>query len=226
MDFGEADRVLTFLTPSSGLVGVMARGARSSRRRFGGALEPFAVTDIEFARGRGELGRLQQAQIARAFPGILGDLSRMRSAGAALDVARGLSAPEAGDTAAFDVTLAMLEALDAADEPMAARVGVGYRVRLLSVCGFAPSLEVCGLCGRRPGPQQPAGFDPHSGHLVCRSCGGGSQLLSARSRALIKALASPHWLSAVGADWSDDVMREVGGAVSAMAAHRTGRAGR
>jgi len=204
----------------------MARGARSSRRRFGGALEPFSVIDIEFARGRGELGRLAQAQIAHAFPGILADLSRMRRAGAALDVARSLSAPEAGDTEAFDATLAMLEALDTLDTEDAEggeRIGTGYRARLLAVCGFAPSLDACGRCGRRPGPEQPGQFDPHAGHLVCRSCGGASRVLSARSRALLRALSGPHWLTAATAPWSPEVVREVVSAVQAMTEYRSDR---
>ena len=43
VDYGEADRILTLLTPELGRVAVLARGARKSQRRFAGALEPFAV---------------------------------------------------------------------------------------------------------------------------------------------------------------------------------------
>lgn len=222
VDFAEADRILTFLTPGAGLVGVMARGARSSRRRFGGALEPFAITQIEFVRGRGDLGRLQQAQIAVAFPGILSDLGRMRCAGAALEVARSLSAPEVQDPAAFDTSHALLQALDGADPQHAVRLGVGYRARLLAVCGFEPRLDACGRCGRHPGSSQPAWFDPLAGHLVCSGCGGAAHLLSARSRGLIGALCGASWLDAVAVDWSEQVMDETAEAIEAMTRHRIG----
>ena len=39
---GESDRIVTFLTRSSGKVRGVAKGARRSRRRFGSNLEPLS----------------------------------------------------------------------------------------------------------------------------------------------------------------------------------------
>ena len=39
-DYGEADRIVTFLTPDHGRLKGFARAARKSRKRFGAALEP------------------------------------------------------------------------------------------------------------------------------------------------------------------------------------------
>ena len=41
-DLGEADRVLTLITPAGGKLKVIAKGIRKPTSRLGGSLEPFA----------------------------------------------------------------------------------------------------------------------------------------------------------------------------------------
>ncbi|HVI73863.1 MAG TPA: DNA repair protein RecO, partial [Anaeromyxobacteraceae bacterium] len=47
VDYGESDRVVSLLTAERGKVSAFARKARVSRRRFGGALEPFTLLQVE-----------------------------------------------------------------------------------------------------------------------------------------------------------------------------------
>src|SRR5450756_823633 len=51
-DFGEADRILTLLTPELGKIKAIAKGIRRPTSRIGGALEPLAELRIQLARGR------------------------------------------------------------------------------------------------------------------------------------------------------------------------------
>ena len=55
--YGEADLVLTLLSRDLGKLSALARGARSSRRRFGAALELFTVSSVELRAHRSEIGR-------------------------------------------------------------------------------------------------------------------------------------------------------------------------
>ncbi|HLT29189.1 MAG TPA: DNA repair protein RecO, partial [Myxococcaceae bacterium] len=57
VDHGESDRVVTFLTRRHGRLSAFAAGARRSKRRFGGTLEPFMHLNILWVQGRGELVR-------------------------------------------------------------------------------------------------------------------------------------------------------------------------
>ena len=41
-DYGEADRILTLMTPAGGKVKAIAKGVRRQTSRIGGSLEPFA----------------------------------------------------------------------------------------------------------------------------------------------------------------------------------------
>src|SRR5919204_373892 len=81
VDYGEADRVVTLLSRERGKVSAFARAARASRRRFGGALEPFTLVHAEAKERRGaELFTLESVAVERAFGGIRGDLARIACA--------------------------------------------------------------------------------------------------------------------------------------------------
>jgi len=51
-DLGEADRVLTLITPAGGKLKAIAKGVRRPTSRLGGSLEPFAELNLVLARGR------------------------------------------------------------------------------------------------------------------------------------------------------------------------------
>ena len=51
-DLGEADRVLTLITPRGGKLKAIAKGIRRPTSRLGGSLEPFAELTVLLARGR------------------------------------------------------------------------------------------------------------------------------------------------------------------------------
>lgn len=181
VDFGEADRIVTLLTEQHGRVAVMARGARRSQKRFGGALEPFAILEASVALGTGEVGRLAEARVIRAFPRLLGSLEAMREAGRALELVRGVAPQREPEPRLLDAVESLLAELDAdAHSPGAyARMGL----RTLAIVGLAPRLSSCVSCGRSPEVGQASLFDPGRGGIVCRACGGGPIRLSGRARA-------------------------------------------
>ena len=77
VDYGERDRVVTLLSRDRGKLSAFARGARASRRRFGGVLEPFTLVSAELSERGGDLWGLEDASAERAFGGIRGDLLRI-----------------------------------------------------------------------------------------------------------------------------------------------------
>ena len=181
VDFGEADRIVTLLTDAQGRVAVMARGARRSQKRFGGALEPFALIEATVALGAGDVGRLSEAHVIRAFPRLLGSLEAMREAGRALELVRAVAPQREGEPRLLDAVEAMLDELDR--EPGAHGPFARCVLRVLSVIGLAPRLSACVGCGRAPELRQASLFDPGRGGIVCRACGGGPLRLSGPARA-------------------------------------------
>ena len=195
VDFGEADRIVTLLTSRHGKVSLLARSARRSKRRFGGALEPFSLLDVELSFGQGDLGELHAASVTRAFPVLLRDLARMTAAGAALELVREVMPERTPDPSVFACTIAMFDALS--QEALAtAPLALAFRAHVMGLAGFAPRLSACGVCGKRPARGQAAELDPVRGFVVCRACGGAAHRLSGAMRELLICALEEQWLPA------------------------------
>ena len=79
-DFGEADRILTFLTPDYGKLRVIAKGVRKIKSKMAGGIELFSVSDIGFIKGRGEISTLISTRLIRHYEAIVKDLARTMAA--------------------------------------------------------------------------------------------------------------------------------------------------
>ncbi len=77
-NYGEADRIITLLTPDHGKVRLMARGVRKAKSKLAGGIELFSVSDITFIRGRGEIGTLISSRLVRHYGRIVGTIDRVQ----------------------------------------------------------------------------------------------------------------------------------------------------
>src|SRR3972149_6061937 len=75
-DLGEADRLLTLLTPERGKLRVIAKGVRKIASRKSGHVELFNRVSLLMARGRGELDIVSQAETIEASRPLRDDLLR------------------------------------------------------------------------------------------------------------------------------------------------------
>ena len=83
---GEADRIITLLTPGRGKIDVIAKGVLRSKSRMGGHLEPLTLVEAVLAHGR-SMDVVTQAQTIDAFPAIHSDLDRLSAAMYLLELA-------------------------------------------------------------------------------------------------------------------------------------------
>lgn len=71
IDFGESDKIICALTRDKGIINAIAKGAKRSKIRFPGTLEPFCeVTMDVFLKKEGDLHRLESAQLCDAHLGV------------------------------------------------------------------------------------------------------------------------------------------------------------
>jgi DNA repair protein RecO len=75
-NYGEADRILTLLTPDYGKLRLMAKGVRKSKSKLAGGIELFSISDITFIRGRGEVGTLVSSRLKAHYSDIVKDIDR------------------------------------------------------------------------------------------------------------------------------------------------------
>ncbi|MEM9729676.1 MAG: DNA repair protein RecO [Myxococcota bacterium] len=177
VDYRDSDRVVTLLTEDQGKISALARGARRSQKRFGGALQPYVVMHAHYREGRGELAHLERVTVDRSFLRILQSLEAIGAAGAALAVIRERVPDHEPEPGVFDLAVGFLSALDEGAPPEESLLAL--HIRVLALLGFSPALDQCVHCGKTPPPGRAASFDPVRGGIVCRSCGGARLVLSA-----------------------------------------------
>jgi DNA repair protein RecO (recombination protein O) len=149
--YGEADAVVQLLTRESGVVAVLARGARKSRRRFGGALDYFCLFTAELRRGRQGLGALQSVDLLKSFDAVRGGVESYLLGCHFLEVAR-LGGREACPTPElFELIVACLEALDGGAPP--GGLAPVFQARALSALGYGLSLTSCPSCSSELHPE-------------------------------------------------------------------------
>ena len=178
--YGESDVIAHLLVRGRGRVSAFARGARSSRRRFGGALEPFQLVEVLLAERSGqELWMLREASVAEAYPGLREDLHRIAHAGYAAELAHELSRPAEPADELFALLAEFLHRL-------AAGPATSARLRALEL------------------PWGKAAFDAGAGGLACARCAHpGALLLTPGARAALAQLQRAG-LSAADAPLSAD----------------------
>ncbi|OGL35820.1 DNA repair protein RecO [Candidatus Saccharibacteria bacterium RIFCSPLOWO2_01_FULL_48_13] len=75
-NYGEADRIMTFLTPDHGKVKAIAKAVRKSKSKLAGGLELFSVSNLTLVIGRGEINTVISTQLKSYYGNIASDLDR------------------------------------------------------------------------------------------------------------------------------------------------------
>jgi DNA repair protein RecO (recombination protein O) len=77
-DYGEADRIITVLTPDRGKLRLMARGVRKIKSKLAGGIELFSTSHITYIAGKGELVTLISTRLIKHYGHIIEDIDRVQ----------------------------------------------------------------------------------------------------------------------------------------------------
>ena len=169
MDLGEADRVLTVLTPRLGKLRVIAKGIRRSRSRLSGGLEPLSDVHLVLAVGR-TFDVVTQAAIEDPHLGLRDDLHSTAAAWYVAELVDRFCEANSDSHAAFVLLGQALAGLDASPGLVSREVVARwFELHLLDAMGFRPELTNCLQCGAGI---EPAGntFSPVAGGLIGPEC--------------------------------------------------------
>ncbi|MCC6614511.1 MAG: DNA repair protein RecO [Anaerolineae bacterium] len=163
-DFGEADRLLTILTPFQGKLDVIAKGARKLTSSKTGHVELYTRADMLIHRGR-DLGICVQAEMTAPFLPLRENLNRGAHASYCAELLDRLTAEGETDAGALfklmDDTFIRLSLED--DLRLTVRF---FELRLLDLVGFRPELLNC-VVEHEPLLPEDQFFDNASGGVVC-----------------------------------------------------------
>jgi DNA repair protein RecO (recombination protein O) len=186
-DLGEADRVLTLITPELGKLKAIAKGIRRPSSRLGGSLEPFAELNVALARGR-TFDVVTEVRVGHAWLALR---DRLESAATAWYLAE-LADRSLEERHAAQPLYALLrrayELLDAGMAP--GRVARWYEMHLADELGQRPEVDRCVECDRMLEATETFRWVPPLGGVVCGRCPGppaGRTGLSLDALKLLKA---------------------------------------
>jgi DNA repair protein RecO (recombination protein O) len=173
-DFGEADRIVTFLTSRFGKLKGIAKSAKKSQRRFGAALDLFSHVELSFF-SKETLGllRINSCHLLQNFPAIHHDLSRMAYASYLAELLNEMTAEGDRHPDLFEMSISFFSILDtSAPREDVLRL---FEMRLLNATGYRPALNHCVGCRRTWQKAENTWFCIAKGGLLCEACVSGEK---------------------------------------------------
>ena len=202
----EADLLVTLFTRAEGKVRGVARAAKKSRRRFGGALEPMTHVKANWDdRERQELARLDSCEVLESPMTTEVGYARAVALGHVAELLDELLPDREANDAVFRLTLQTLAALRGPDIWLPVTY---FELWLTRLVGFLPELSACMECGCALNGER-AYFHALADGLVCADDKRlASSELTSESRTIaaqmlrnpLSSFAQMKWPKAVGAD--------------------------
>jgi len=162
----DADLIVTYLTPCCGILNVYAKSPRKVGSRFGSSLEPLTYARIGyFGKEQATLPRLTRSDIIRPFNTLRESTDSFIRISEILELTLRLLPERVPDRVVFPLLLNMLLSLER--EPANLLYITFYKLKVLSLAGFAPRVGECIRCGKMT-----ERFYFSEGSTLCSSCGG------------------------------------------------------
>lgn len=170
-NLAEADRIVVCFTRDVGLIRGVAKGARRMKSRFGAALEPFTVVNLEFREKENrELVTITAVEILKSNFDLAADVECTEALGYMAELVSEFAPPHEANEKLFRMVHACLEALAAA--PQASKIILRYfEIWILRLAGSFPEVTSCAVCGKSL-DSQPAFLDYESA-VRCGTCSRG-----------------------------------------------------
>jgi DNA repair protein RecO (recombination protein O) len=196
-DYGEADRILTLITPAGGKIKAIAKGIRRQKSRIGGSLEPFAELNVLMARGR-TFDIVTQVSVGHAWLNLRDNLESAATAWYLAELADRSLEEHRGAEPVYAILRRAYELLDAGMAP--GRVARWYEMHLADELGVRPEVDRCVECDRVLGADERFRWVPPLGGVLCDRCPGppydrtgltldGLKLLKAYQRQDVEAIS-------------------------------------
>jgi DNA repair protein RecO (recombination protein O) len=202
----EADLLVTLFTRAEGKVRGVARSAKKSKRRFGGALEPLTYVRAFYdVKERQDLARLDACEVLESPMATEVSYARAVALGHIAELLDELLPDREANDAIFRLTLSVMHVLTGPEIWMPVTYFELWMTRLV---GFLPELTECTICGRTLNGSR-AYYHALADGLMCpddkrlasSEISAESRMLAAQMfRAPVEAFAGAPWPKGLAAD--------------------------
>jgi DNA repair protein RecO (recombination protein O) len=167
-NFGEADRIITFLARDKGKFTAIAKGVRKVASRRAPNLELLNHIKIYLASGK-NLDIITEAETVDTFKKVKDNLSKVGFGFYLAEITNEFLADGQGGKRPFDLLLGSLRLLERElDEENLKKIARVFEIKFLDALGFKPQLSVCVKCSKPV--EGIVLISPDTGGLLHKSC--------------------------------------------------------
>ena len=163
--YGEADLIVTYLTPDKGIIRAFAKSSRKTKSKFGSSLEPLTHAKISLMGKEQSLPRITQADIVTSFHQIRESYNDFINISKLSEILMSLTPDSTPNSKLYAFMLSILQFIKESDQEQKDALHIICRIRLLAMVGYAPRLSGCGRCEGNT-----LDFYPDAGTTLCRKC--------------------------------------------------------
>ncbi len=139
LNYGEADKIITVVTPDNGKLRMMARGVRKVRSKLAGGIELFSVSNITYIPGKKDICTLVSTRLQTHFGHIAEDLDRTMAGYDIIKIFNQATEDECGEEY-YELLLHSLAFLnETSNDPIL--VKCWFMMQLLRLLGHTPNVE-------------------------------------------------------------------------------------
>lgn len=168
LDYGEADKIITLLTPDLGQVSAIAKGIRRPKSKLAGGLELFSESNISLIQTKGELQLIRSARLIQHYRGIIVEYDRVEFGYLGIELVYKAS-KEMSEAELYILLLQLFKELDDAKTPLKI-IQIWFWLQFLAILGQQPNLTHA-ADGRPLDKDGLYILDPDLGGLVLRPNG-------------------------------------------------------
>ncbi len=163
---------VNFLTQNFGVITVLAKGARRSKRRYVGGLDLFCHDELFLRGDPRETPYLIELSVLNSFANIRADLEKTLAAGKCVQWIRKLMSQGNIIHHVYSLLGQTLALMEKESDPIRSEILLlTFKIKLLKLIGLRPQIQSCVICNSVLEP--PFSFDVAAGGAHCRNCAAG-----------------------------------------------------
>ena len=167
VNYGEADKMLTILTPDMGKISCVAKGARKPKSRFLGISGLFTFSDFILFKGSLDTYTINSGEIIESFYNLRCDLDKLTCAMDITKILREMVQEGENATKVLRLYLNTLFVLSTTSKDMEF-IKIVFLIKLLAISGFAVYMGECKKCRQTADLLY---YDYKENVFLCNECG-------------------------------------------------------
>ncbi len=193
-DRAEADRSFSVFAEGFGRLEIFAKAIRKIASKLKSGIDSFYLSEIEFVQGKSQK-TLTDAMAIDKFKNITENAHKFKIAGSIAEVLDDVIRGQEKDEGLWLLITEVFERLDNMEQDnwKLDLLYCYFLWNMLSLLGYGPQAEVCGLCKARLNPYG-IYFSAEDGGIVCKACfGAGSRKINSDFVKILRIILKKDW---------------------------------